>query len=457
MLDTATLRGRLTLAYAGALVLALIVFAGCTLVILDIVQHRLLDSQLTAVASAEAAMVDVSENGTLDPVDRRRFVTAAGRHVASAVVLPNGSGLVSSTPEMPGPVARAAAATERAYTTTLRAGGEHLRATFVPIASAGKRVATIAVWSEVETIGTIDRKLGLAFAIAIPLFAILATLGGSTIAARGLAPLELIIADASEIEAHASRARVRSPQTRELARLATTLNRMLERLTGAFERERRFTSDASHQLRAPLAIITAEADLALTANRTPDEYRHALEAIALEADALETLTRGLLAAARATAAAPVPAQAIDLAEVAGSVAARMRIIADARGVTIQTSLAPDAVVAGSADDIEDAVLTIVHNAIKHALPRGAISVVVEVHADTVALRVGDDGSGFSADALKHAFDRFWREASGTGAATGHGLGLSIARSIVERYRGSIALANRPGGGAVVTVSLPKLP
>jgi signal transduction histidine kinase len=91
------------------------------------------------------------------------------------------------------------------------------------------------------------------------------------------------------------------------------------------------------------------------------------------------------------------------------------------------------------------------------LPRGAISVVVEVHADTVALRVGDDGSGFSADALKHAFDRFWREASGTGAATGHGLGLSIARSIVERYRGSIALANRPGGGAVVTVSLPKLP
>ena len=457
MFDTATLRGRLTLAYAGALVLALLVFAIGTLAILDIVQHRLLDSELAAVAGAEASMVDVSEDGTMDASDRQRFASVAGRRVASAVVMPDGRRLVSSTSDIAGSIVRAAAAADRSFTTTVTDRGEHLRATFVPITNAGKRVATIAVWSDIETIGTIDRKLGLAFGIAIPLFAILATLAGSAIAARGLAPLEQIVSDASEIEAHEMRARVRLPHTRELSRLATALNRMLERLNEAFDRERRFSSDASHELRAPLAIIVAEADLALAANRSPAEYRHAIETIALEADTLEALTRSLLATARANAAEPAPAEFVDLADVAGSVTARARILADARGVVIRASLEPDAVVVGGADDIEEAVLTILHNAIKHAALRGAITVEVEVRSDHVQLRIGDDGSGFSADALEHAFDRFWREAAGDTVASGHGLGLSIARSIVERYRGSITLANRHGGGAIVTMCLPKAP
>jgi signal transduction histidine kinase len=455
MFDVATLRGRLTLAYAGALMLALIVFAAGTLAILDIVQHRLLDSELTAVARAEASMVDVSADGTIDPVDRQRFVSAAGRRVASMVVLPDGRELVTSTADVSGAVARIAATADHPFTTTLKDQHEHLRATFVPIVNAGKRVAVIAVWSGVETIGTLDRKLGVAFAIAIPLFAILAAVAGSAIAARGLAPLEQIIADASEIEAHETHARVRLPHTRELSRLATTLNRMLERLNDAFERERRFTGDASHELRAPLAIIMAEADLALAADRTPDQYRHAIETIALEADALEGLTRRLLATARATAGESAPVQVADLADVARSVAARTRRLAAARGVTIGTSLAPDAVVAGGADDIEEAVLTIVHNAIKHASLQGTISIDVAVRAADVELRVGDDGSGFSAAALEHAFDRFWREATDDGAATGHGLGLSIAHAIVERYSGSLALENRDGGGAVVTMRLPR--
>lgn len=456
MFNVSTLRGRLTLAYAGALMFALIVFAVGTLAILDIVQHRLLDSELEAVARAEASMVDVSENGTIDPVDRQRFVSAAGRRVASMVVLPDGRELVASTADVSVSVARVAASANHPFTTTLEDNREHLRATFMPIVNAGQRIAVVAAWSEVETIGTLDRKLGIAFAIAIPLFAILAALAGSAIAARGLAPLEQIIADASEIEAHETHASVRLPHTRELSRLATTLNRMLERLSESFDRERRFTGDASHELRAPLAIIMAEADLALAADRTPAQYRHAIETIALEADALEGLTRRLLAAARATAFEAGPVQTADLAEIASSVAARTRRLAAARGVTIRTELAPDAVVACGADDIEEAVLTIVNNAIKHASSQGTISVDVAVRGADVELRVGDDGSGFSAAALEHAFDRFWREAD-DGAATGHGLGLSIAHAIVERFSGSLALVNRDGGGAVVTMRLPKAP
>ena len=256
--------------------------------------------------------------------------------------------------------------------------------------------------------------------MAIPLFGILATLGCSAIAGRGLAPLEQIVSDTSEIEAHDVSARVRLPATKELYHLATTLNRMLERLNEAFDRERRFTGDASHELRAPLSIILAEADLALASERSTAEYRRALETIALEADALETLTHNLLATARANAAERAPAEPVDLADVVTSVTARVRILADARGVTIRASLAPDAVVVGDADDIEQAVLTIVHNAIKHASPEGAIMLDLETCFDRIELRIADDGPGFSADALLHAFGRFWRENAGDTTATGHG-------------------------------------
>ena len=453
MFDTATLRGRLTLAYTGELVLALVVFAIGTLFILDVVQHRLLDSELTAVAGAEASLVDVSVDGTMDASDRQRFESAAGRRVASAVIMPDGRTLVSSTSDIPESITRVAATADHQFTTTLADRGEHLRTTVVPLAAQGKRVATIAVWSDVEVIGTIDRKLGIAFAIAIPLFGILATLTSSAIAGRGLAALEQIVSDASEIEAHETSARVRLPATRELNELATTLNHMLARLNGAFDRERRFTSDASHELRAPLSIILAEADLALAAERNPVEYRRALEIIALEAQALEALTRNLLATARAEMAQAAPLATVDLGDVAASVAARAQILADARDVTIRASLMADAVVPGAADDIEQAVLTIMHNAIKHASSHGSITVDLEVVSDRVELRIADDGPGFSTDALEHAFDRFWR--GGDGDMTGHGLGLSIARSIVGRYRGTIVLDNGRNGGAIVTICMPK--
>ena len=154
MFDLATLRGRLTLAYAAALVLALVVFAIGTLVLLDVVQHRLLDSELAAVATAEASMVDVSADGTMDESDRQRFESAAGRRVASAVVMPDGRTLVSSTSGVSPFIARVAATADHRFTTTLGNRGEHVRATFVPLVNVGKRVATIAVWSDAEAIGS---------------------------------------------------------------------------------------------------------------------------------------------------------------------------------------------------------------------------------------------------------------------------------------------------------------
>lgn len=457
MFNTATLRGRLTLAYAVALVIALTIFAGATLVAFDSVQHRLLDTELSAVAAGEASSLELGPDGTIDASDRRRFASLAGRHVQSAVILPGGRTLVASIVRTPEVIAHAAAGGQHTVTTTLDDEGDHIRATFVPVMSAGKLAATIAVWSDVETIATLDTRLALVFATAIPLSGLLATLAGRIIAGRGLAPLETMIGDASRIEAHDVQARVALPRTTELARLAATLNAMLQRLNDAFDRERRFTSDASHELRAPLSIIIAESDLALSTQRSASDYRRALETIAIEADGLEALTRDLLASARSTRADTPLARPVDLAEVVGSVVGRVRNLLRERDLTIDETSTEGAIVIGDADRIERVVLTLVHNAIRYAREHGRIEIDVVARDAAIELSVADDGPGFSEEALEHAFERFWSECARADGDRGHGLGLTIARTSIELAGGSVVLRNRADGGAIVIVSLPKAP
>ena len=144
-----------------------------------------------------------------------------------------------------------------------------LRVFTAPVVRRGSRIGSIAVWRDADSIAALDRSVALAFAFAIPVLAALAVFAGGAIARRGLAPLDRIARLASEIEAHDLSERLElPPRADELGRLAATFDRMLDRLQRAFDRERRFTGDASHELRAPLSVIRAEADLALRKERT---------------------------------------------------------------------------------------------------------------------------------------------------------------------------------------------
>lgn len=448
-----TLRGRLTLSYTLALLLALLSFATLALVAIDTVQRHAIESELRAVAQDEAATVGYDADAdTITASGAARFGSVAGSRVASALLAEDGHPLVASAARIPEAIVRSAAAADGTVITTLRDRGDDLRAVFVPMASGGVRRATIAAWSDISPIERVDRKIGISFAIAIPFITGFATFLGSTIARRGLAPLDRIIADASEIEANALSARITQPNAVELHRLATTLNRMLERLDAAFERERQFTNDASHEFRAPLSVILAEADLTLSAERTNGQYKRSLETIVIEAEAMERLTRNLLSTARRSDGDPAPAAALlDLGDIAQAAVSRMQILADRRGVLVLADCTGEAVIAANADEIEQAVVTILHNAIKFAAPHGTVRLTVCASERFVEIRVSDDGPGFSELALAHAFDRFWRE-SGSDRHAGHGLGLPIARTIVERHGGMIALANAADGGAVVALT-----
>ncbi|MGH7709106.1 MAG: sensor histidine kinase, partial [Vulcanimicrobiaceae bacterium] len=459
MLDPRTLRGRLTLTYASALALALLLFAVVSLVILDRTQRGALDQQLATAARATGAIIDV-QNGTiaLEEVDRVQFRKVLGIQLNGAILARDGTILVSSSTELPNGVEYLAnAGLTGLEIQTIHSEEDLLRVAAAPVPRLGPQFGTIVVWRDEGSLLAIEHGAILAFAIAIPLIVALAILAGGQLAQRALSPLTRIAGLAADIEAHDLTARIAlPPRDDELGRFCATFDRMLDRLQAAFDRERRFTSDASHELRTPLSVIRAEADLALRRRRAPDEYRRALETIAQEADELEHLTSDLLAAARAQSDSTAPSADCDLAVIAGDVAGRLRVLAGARNITIDAQLAPAAIVRGQREELARVVVALVHNAVKYAPDGGRVEVGVERSAHEVVLRVTDDGPGFSEEALAHAFDRFWQDDT-VRSRDGSGLGLAITRALVTQSGGGIELANRPTGGGLVTVRFPAGP
>ena len=464
MIDPRTLRGQLALAYAAALLVALIAFAALTLFVVDRTQRSSLDARLSTALRAITAIADVHD-GTiaLDLTDRRQFARVVGNRLAAAVVTPSGTPIASTAMALPdGAVKMAESAPEVSQITNLRQGSETLRVAMTRISRQGPAAGVAIVWADLDEVGEIDRRLALVLAISIAAFAAVAVVAGSAVAARGLRPLDAIASVASEIEGHDLARRLDLPPRKdELGRLAATFDRMLDRLEAAFARQRRFTSDASHELRAPLSVIRAETDLTLRRPRSTEEYERALRSIAAHADDLEALTRDLLAAARAESVPP-PAEPIDAATVAREAVARVDALARARGakISVETDARDGYLVRGHAETLQRALICVIHNALRYGKEGGTIDVRVEHDASTVRLSVGDEGSGFSAGALVHATERFWRDdpsrshASDAVRPSGAGLGLAIARATVEAAGGTLRLENAPRGGALVVMAFP---
>ncbi len=456
MLDPQTLRGRLTLSYTVALVLSLMLFGALALVVTDRAQRTALDAQLNTSARAILAVVDGQQGRvTMDEADTVQLSDILGAK-ANGVVWQRDGVLAATSGRGSFPGLRTFALT----TTVPRFASLHVReqdvrAYLAPIVTGGKTIGALAIWRETDAIGELDRAVALAFALAIPVLAGLAVLFGGAIARRALAPLGVMATLASEIEAHDLSARLALPSRRdELGQLAATFDRMLDRLQSAFERERRFTSDASHELRAPLSVIRAEADLALRRERSGEEYRNALRAIADGADSLEAITRDLLSAARADAQTNGDA-VVALGALANDAVAQMKVLAVQRRLTIDVLSEDDIHVRAERDALARAIVAVLHNAIKYARDAGHVQVDVFREGEVVELRVTDDGPGFSAGALQLGFERFWR-GDEVRTREGSGLGLAIVRSIVTANGGTVAIGNAPGGGAVVRMRFPEI-
>lgn len=426
-----SVRTRFTVTVATIVAVTVALFAGLSIVALDRTLRSGFQARLHSDVQAIATQVDVHhERISLDPSDLRALA-AVHADTPFAVYDSDGVQIAGDAPP-----AREAGGLQRAS---------------VPVKRGDRAFGTVTVWQSDRWIGEFDRDAAI---VSIAVGALLIALGiiaSRRVAQRVLAPLGEIASLAERIESHDLAARLHADGKDELGRLCASFDRMLDRLESAFARERRFVADASHELRAPLAVLRAETELALRRERSNDEYLTALSSIAREAARLEELIDELLAAARAEVDARQQ-QTLDASELVRQLSERIRPAAASRGMTVRVET-PGAVLAqANRATLERAVLAIVHNAIEYGRDDGTVRLRTLRNADTVRIEITDDGPGFSTDALAHATERFWRGDTAHPRG-GTGLGLAIARTIVEANRGSLQLANTPNGGAVVTIKL----
>ncbi|HKE97956.1 MAG TPA: HAMP domain-containing sensor histidine kinase [Actinomycetes bacterium] len=277
---------------------------------------------------------------------------------------------------------------------------------------------------------------------------------------RALRPLRALAAAVGEIGRTGDLSRRLPPaRTRdEVGALSANFNHMLQRLadaqarlSGALEAQRRFVADASHELRSPLTTIRGNAGFLLErAQVAPADRDEALADIAGESERMARLVDGLLVLARADAGQHGARAPVELAGVVDQAVRRAR--PRDRGGDVRLELERPVTVTGDADALARLVLILVDNARRHG--GGRITVRLATAAGSAVLSVSDRGPGFPDGAGERVFERFYRAAPDR-AADGSGLGLAIARSIAGGHGGVIAAANRPEGGAVVTVTLPR--
>ncbi|MGH2559996.1 MAG: sensor histidine kinase [Thermomicrobiales bacterium] len=340
--------------------------------------------------------------------------------------------------------------------TSAHADGHTIRIVTTPVVVNGEVRGALQVGTSREEIDEALRSLIVLLLVAGPIVLAGAVAGGYLLAGRAMAPVGEITRLAAAIDGDDLHTRLDLDlPDDELGRLAGTFDAMLARIEDAFERQRRFTGDAAHELRTPLSLLRSQVDLALLHPRTDDEYRAALRALQEDLDRLTGLVGTLLTLARADAGqlalSPAP---FDLAATVDLVAEQFAPQAAAAGVTLHRETNPCPVVADE-DLLVQVLVNLVANALAHTPPGGTVTLGCRFNSAAAHLWVADTGSGIALEHQARVFDRFYRvHPARSRAHGGAGLGLSITRTIVEAHGGKIVLTSAPGKGTTVEVALP---
>ncbi len=352
------------------------------------------------------------------------------------------------TADWPTPAALPAAATFE----TIRANGHRFRLLSAPVGTGILQVA-----APLEEFDEMLDQFTWTAALLLPVMLLMASAGGYWMSGRALLPMEQITRTAEDISArNLSRRLPTDGPGDELDRLSTTLNRMFARLEEAFLRMSRFTADASHELRTPVAIIRTTAELSLSKPRGVAEYVGALERVQRESERTTGLLDNLMTLARGDSDdGGIELQALDLASLVRETCSEVRVLADASRLRMETALPESCWIAGDSAALRRPLLILLDNAIKYTPAGGRIAVSLVQEHGHATLSVEDTGIGIGPDDLPHIFERFYRASTDRSRSTGGvGLGLSIARWIITRHAGEISVESTPGKGSVFHVRFP---
>jgi heavy metal sensor kinase len=459
-----SVRVRLTLWYSAVLLAILVVTSALSYSLLRSRLVQDLDASLLAVAqvigdtgypgpgAAPAAGPESLLRDILGPEFYDKFfqlVDPEGRPGARSTHL-RGEALPLS------PKARANAARgRRTFETVHLAAGGPARLLTLPIQRGGQLVQLVQVGIPLDRA---ERALGRyldTLLVLVPLGLVLAAAGGAAIARGALQPVDTMSRAARRITGEDLHERLPLRGTGdELDHLAETLNAMLARLADAFAEMRRFTADAAHELRTPLTALRGGIEVALRAERTPEEYRRVLRSSLEDVERLIQLAEDLLLLSRVSGGAATRAP-VELEPLLGEVLDVASRVAQERGVAVRLGESAPATVAGDASALRRAILRLVENAVKYTPRGGKVELALRRLDGWSSVAVSDTGVGMEPADLVRIFEPFVRlDAARARDTGGAGLGLAIARSIVAAHGGAISADSVPGSGSTFTIRLP---
>ena len=464
-----SVRTRLTLWYAGVLALSLIAFALLVYYAAARIFYARQDESLrsTAETVASAYVQELGEERSVakandvvlaQMVFPNRYVEVVdtdGRVVAGSSNLANHPLVVSSQPLAEARQRGISFVVLNEFTNEDRG----VRVAVVPLSpDTSKHLGFAIVAESLSVIEEGLKRLRRDFIAGVPLILLLASLGGYFLARKSLSPIALMNEQTRRITAVNLSSRLDVPNPRdEVGHLATTINALLARLEAAFNEQQRFIADASHELRTPVAVLRGEAEVALDQERAPGDYRASLTLIKDEAERLSRIVENLFILARQPLEAPsLVKEPVHLNEVVAECARAAQVLAAQKGLRLEvnTSL-PEVNLSGDDELLKRMLLNLLDNAVKYTAPGGDIRVELAAQNGNARIVVRDTGIGIPPEDQPLIFDRFYRvDKARSRALGGAGLGLSIARWIVEAHGGTLSVESAPGRGSAFIVELP---
>jgi heavy metal sensor kinase len=457
-----SIRARLTLWYSGVVVAILLLVSVAAYSLLRWHLFHDLDAALFTVAGVLRDAPPADPAAPLPPDLEPLVREFLGTEFADALLqLLDAEGRVRSRALRPGlPLSHEARINALRGAPTVEtvdlSPSEQARLLTMPVVRGGHVVDLVQVAMPLRrTRQTLIRYIET-LAVLVPLGVVLSAVGGWLLARRALRPVDRMSQSALRISAEdLSRRLERRGAEDEIDRLADTLNAMLARLQAAFGSMQRFTADAAHELRTPLTALRGGIEIALRAERPPDEYRRVLASSIEEVDQLIRLAEDLLLLSRSTAGLTATRQPVDLEPLCLEALELGVRLAKGKGVTVSLGATAPAVVQGDAGALRRALLNLVDNSVKYTPAGGSVTISLERTSSGAALVVEDTGIGIDPADAKRIFEPFMRLDAGRSRDTGgSGLGLAIARSIVLAHAGTLEVDGRPGGGSRFTIRLP---
>jgi signal transduction histidine kinase len=457
MRKAVSIKLKLTLWYLLYLTIVLVFFSGLSYLILNQNAYHAYNNQISTnlVLVKKTAMASITTPSNYNP----DIATRPFKALLEYSIENNRLKAIQSSPEAPiliSTIQGTITIDQKSYITSDLTGNQEISLSYRDVIDLPGCYEVLVIIRPKTGIFSLIAIYKETLFIAIPATVILAGILGYLLVKKMLKPIENIASAAKDIQDTDLKKRISINNNDELGKLATILNQTFENLQRSFERERQFTSDASHELQTPLAIIQAEASLALTKERSKKAYQKTLKRVSQEINHMRGVVSKLLRLARAdNGVERLNKVELNLKTVLEDLAEDAQILCEQKQILFEQALQDVPLIMGDTVRLKELFFNLLDNAIKYTPSGGKIKLSLTAQNKSIKIVVKDTGIGISQEHLPFIFERFYRvNKAHSEGDSGSGLGLAICKHVAELHKGQIQAESHLGEGSVFTVILP---